>query len=114
MKKICVFQFWILLLTCTGLSLMPQPPGVFSLASDKVWHALAYGVLYLSCQLAYPRQARLSIRFVLLLGLSLLIEVLQYFIPNREFSLLDLASNATGLLLGILVVRLMAKIQVQG
>jgi VanZ family protein len=101
-------QFWALLLGCLALSLMPQPPGVFALASDKFWHLLAYLVLYLSCQCAYPR-ARPTTRFALLLGFSLGIEVLQYFVPHREFSLLDLVANGAGLLLGMLVCRLSAR-----
>jgi VanZ family protein len=99
-------QFWSLMLACLALSLMPQPPGVFELASDKLWHALAYLVLYLSCQLAYRRQTPHITRFALLLGFSLLIEVLQYFVPHREFSLQDLLANAAGLLLGMLVSRM--------
>jgi len=99
-------QFWVLLLACLALSLVPQPPGVFELASDKLWHALAYLVLYLSCQFAYRRQVTHISRFALLLGFSLLVEVLQYFMPNREFSLQDLVANAAGLLLGMLVSRL--------
>jgi len=96
-------QFWVLLLACLALSLMPQPPGVFELASDKLWHALAYLVLYLSCQIAYHGQIRQSIRFTLLLGFSLLLEILQDVLPYREFSLLDLVANAAGLFLGMVV-----------
>lgn len=102
-------QFWTLLLACLALSLIPQPPKAFSLASDKFWHLLAYLVLYLSSQIAYHRHARQLTRFALLLGFSLLIEIIQYFVPNRQFSLLDLAANATGLLLGMLVCRLSAR-----
>lgn len=96
-------QFWALLLTCLALSLLPQPPGVFELASDKLWHALAYLVLYLSGQLADHRHSRYLTRFVLLLGFSLLIEGLQHFVPNREFSLLDVVANAAGLGVGMAV-----------
>ncbi|HKI50945.1 MAG TPA: VanZ family protein [Geothermobacteraceae bacterium] len=103
-------QFWALLLACLALSLMPQPPGVFELASDKFWHALAYLVLYLSSQIAYPMKVSQTARFTLLLGFSLLIEILQHFVPRREFSLLDLAANAAGLLLGMLAYRLSARI----
>lgn len=99
-------QFWVLLLACLALSLVPQPPGVFELASDKLWHALAYLVLYLSCQFAYRRQTTYITRFALLLGFSLLIEVLQFFMPNREFSLLDVIANAAGLAFAVLIVRL--------
>jgi VanZ family protein len=98
-----LLQFWILLIACLWLSLIPQPPGVFELASDKLWHTLAYLVLYLSCSLAYRQQPALMIRFALLFSYSLVIEVIQHFIPNRSFSLLDLCANAAGLLLGIII-----------
>jgi len=99
-------QFWALLLASLALSLIPQPPGVFELASDKLWHALAYLVLYISCRFAYHRQTTHITRFALLLGFSLLIEVLQYFVPNREFSLLDVVANAAGLAIGVIIMRL--------
>jgi VanZ family protein len=101
-------QFWTLLLACLALSLMPQPPRVFELASDKLWHALAYLILYVTSYFAY-HHARHTTRFVMLLGFSLVIEVLQHFVPNREFSLLDVVANTVGLLLGMLACRLSAR-----
>jgi len=102
-------QFWLLLFGCLMLSLMPQPPEAFDLASDKLWHALAYLVLYLSCRCAYRQRLGHASCFALLLGFSLLIEVLQHFVPNREFSLLDMLANAAGLGLGIIMVWGVAK-----
>jgi len=111
MRTLIQLQFWVLLLACLALSLMPQPPRAFELASDKLWHALAYLVLYLSGQLADHRHSRYLTRFVLLLGFSLLIEGLQHFVPNREFSLLDLIANATGLGVGMAVCWLWTRIK---
>jgi VanZ family protein len=100
-------QFWILLLACLWLSLISNPPGVFELASDKAWHTLAYLVLSLSSCIAYRKPPAPFVRFFLLLGFSFMIEVLQHFVPNRQFSLLDLVANAAGLLIGMMVYRLL-------
>jgi VanZ family protein len=105
-----IAQFWVLLSTCFWLSLMPQPPQVFALASDKFWHTLAYLVLYLSCLLAYRQQSALLLRFALLFSFSATIEIIQYFVPQRSFSLLDLCANAAGLLLGSIIHKALQKI----
>lgn len=109
LKLIKQLQFWALALTCLWLSLMPQPPGVFETASDKVWHLLAYLALFLSCSLAYSGCLQLLPRLTLLFSFSLLIEVIQHFVPRREFSLADLAANGAGLLIGALIAALIQR-----
>lgn len=102
-------QFWALVLACVWLSLMPQPPGVFETASDKVWHLLAYLALFLSCSLAYAGRLQVLSRMILLFSFSLLIEVIQHFVPRREFSLADLAANGAGLMIGMLIAALLPR-----
>jgi VanZ family protein len=41
-------------------------------------------------------------------GLSLLIEILQVYLPTRDSSLVDVISNTTGTALGVLLFRLMS------
>jgi VanZ family protein len=45
-------------------------------------------------------------KFVLLLFFGLLIEVIQYFIPNREFSFYDLVANLVGIAFGYILYKL--------
>jgi VanZ family protein len=67
--------------------------------NDKVDHATAFFVLALLADFSRPRE-RYSIGLAAsLLGFGLLIEVVQYFIPYRTFSLFDLTADAVGLAL---------------
>ena len=70
--------------------------------NDKFEHVAAFAVLaWLACA-AYPRAQRWQQVFARLLCYGLLIECVQYWLPWREFSLLDLAADALGL--GIVLV----------
>lgn len=71
----------------------------FSLLNDKIEHAAAFLALAFLLDFAWPRQAWGRAKWLPLLGYGLLIEVVQYFIPFREFSLWDLAADGLGLLL---------------
>jgi VanZ family protein len=106
MKPLGILQFWLFLLFCSYMSLTPAPPSAVLTVSDKLLHAVGYLALYLSCTLAYPLAAHLLPRLCSLLGYSILIEILQHFIPNRGFSLLDILANAVGLLLGVGVAQI--------
>ncbi len=70
--------------------------------NDKVAHILTFLLLGLLAQQAFPR-LKMSLQLYLwLLGYGLAIEVIQYFIPNRSFSLLDLAADGAGLLIAFI------------
>ena len=69
--------------------------------SDKLLHASGYLALYLSCSIAYPLASHRIRKIAALLSYSILIEVLQHFIPHRGFSVFDILANALGLLLGL-------------
>ena len=69
--------------------------------SDKLLHASGYLALYLSCSIAYPLASHRIRKLAALLSYSILIEVLQHFIPHRGFSVFDILANALGLLLGL-------------
>jgi len=65
--------------------------------NDKVNHIFAFYVLGFLADFSFPRN-KLGLSKVLpLLGFGLLIEVIQYFLPYRTFSLYDLAADAAGL-----------------
>lgn len=81
--------FWLAVALTLFFALVPQPPQVVPLPSDKAQHALAFAVLSVSCLLAYPGLARLPM-FLALAGFGGAIELAQT-IPalNRSGDLLD-------------------------
>ncbi len=83
----------------TWLLLTPAPPGGEGWINDKVAHLLSFGLLALLGHASWP-QRDFGWRFALpLLGYGLATECLQYFIPTRSFSLLDLLADGGGLAL---------------
>ncbi|TAN41240.1 MAG: VanZ family protein [Nitrospirae bacterium] len=69
-------------------------PDVFSL-SDVLNHFAAFAVLAALLDSAY-RKMGIPQKILILLGYGLFIEVVQYFIPYRKFSLADLAIDGVG------------------
>ncbi len=69
--------------------------------ADKAYHCAAYGWLAILPMMGFTVR-RLAISAALsMIILGILLEVGQYFIPGRSFSLLDIAANTIGVLLGI-------------
>jgi VanZ family protein len=65
--------------------------------NDKVNHILAFYVLGFLADFSFPRKKLGFSKVLPLLGFGLFIEVIQYFLPYRSFSLYDLAADAAGL-----------------
>ena len=76
-----------------------SPFDALTLLNDKLEHAAAFFGLAFLLDFAWPRQTWDWAKWLPLLGYGLFIEVVQYFIPFREFSLWDLTADAAGLLL---------------
>jgi VanZ family protein len=75
-------------------------PGTTAAAglNDKLQHVLAFALLGLLGCAAMPERARWRWVLPVLLGYGLLIECVQWWLPWREFSVLDLAADLVGLL----------------
>jgi len=73
--------------------------------ADKLQHALVFFVLSALAEAAWPRALRRAMAGVLLYGL--LIECVQWFLPWREFSLLDWFADAVGVALWLLAARVL-------
>ncbi len=69
-------------------------------------------MLFISCDVAHRTGRNMTEKMIFLFIFSLLIEILQYFIPSRHFSLLDLMANLTGLSVAYFVTNLLTKKQV--
>jgi VanZ family protein len=77
---------------------------------DKLNHFVAFFVLYILSFLAYQKMKVHYIVFLLLL-FAVQIEVVQYFIPNRYFSLLDVVADGVGIGLGYLFIKVLNRVR---
>lgn len=66
---------------------------------DKANHVLAFYALAFLADFSFPGNKFGAAKISSLLGYGLLIEVIQYFLPYRSFSLYDLAGDGAGLFL---------------
>lgn len=83
----------------TYLSLVPAPGAAFENVWDKLLHLSGWFVLTLALRVAWPRPRMPWWTIFSLLVYSLIIELLQEAVPNRQFELWDLVSNGIGILL---------------
>ena len=93
-------QFYLLLGIYTWLGVAPADTTILGSYNDKLMHFTGYVILMNSCLFAYGTQPRKAVMFSMLLLYSFMIEVIQYFLPYRDFSLLDLLANGLGLITG--------------
>lgn len=77
--------------------------------ADKLFHCAAYGWLALLPVIGFAdRRTALAAALSMIL-LGLLLEVGQYFIPGRMFSVFDILANTLGVILGVLPGRRIGK-----
>lgn len=69
---------------------------------DKFNHFMAFFVLYVLLSLAH-QELSVKVKLALLLLLGILIETVQYFIPGRFFSLMDVVADSIGIAIGIVL-----------
>ena len=84
----------------TGITILATTPlsyPVVSDVNDKFNHVLAFFVLALLADFSFPEKEFAGAMILSLLGYGLAIEITQYFLPHRMFSLLDLATDAAGI-----------------
>lgn len=92
-----LFGLTVLLVGYLSFGLLEQTPAAG--INDKVGHTAAFLCLAFLLDFAWPRHPWGPGKLLLLLGYGLLIELVQYFLPHRSFSLWDLAADGSGLLL---------------
>ena len=66
-------------------------------------HLYAYIVLSVIGFLTYRKKNQFNILGIYLIFLSIVLEVLQYFIPNRSFEFPDLFGNLAGAIIAIII-----------
>lgn len=65
--------------------------------SDKFYHGLCFFILGFIADYAYPLSGFTARKYIPLFLYGVLIEIIQYFIPYRSFSLADMLADALGL-----------------
>ena len=82
------------------LSLQPQITPDFIVSTN---HLYAYIVLSVIGFLTFQKKNQFNILSIYLIFLSIVLEVLQYFIPNRSFEFPDLFGNLAGAIIAIII-----------
>ena len=83
------------------MSLQPQITSDFIFISTN--HLYAYIVLSVIGFLTYRKNNQFNILSIYLIFLSIVLEVLQYFVPNRSFEFSDLFGNLAGVVIAIII-----------
>lgn len=82
--------------------------------NDKLAHLLAFFGLACLADFSFPR-ARFGLsKIVPLLSYGLMIEIIQFFLPYRTFSLLDLAADTVGIAFYLVTLLLMSRHPIVG
>ena len=82
------------------LSLQPKITPDFIVSTN---HLYAYIALSVIGFLTFQKKNQFNILSIYLIFLSIVLEVLQYFVPNRSFEFSDLFGNLTGVILAIIL-----------
>lgn len=105
--------FYLNLAVIEYLALTPQPIEIIESFWDKQNHFVAFFVLYILLGLAYKQFSILK-KTAVLFFIAFQIEIVQYCIPGRFFSLLDIVADGVGVVIGMIVWSLLAPKQPQG
>ena len=82
------------------LGLQPQITPDFIISTN---HLYAYIVLSVIGFLTFRKNNQFNILSIYLIFLSIVLEVLQYFVPNRSFEFSDLFGNLAGVIIAIII-----------
>ena len=94
LRVVLIASFFVI----TILSVIPMNDSVTAGINDKLNHILAFFVLAFLTDFSFPNSTFNLAKNLPLFFYGLSIEWVQYYIPFREFSLLDIAADVTGLL----------------
>ena len=83
-----------------NLSSQPQITPDFIISTN---HLYAYIVLSVVGFLTFQKNNQFNILSIYLIFLSIVLEVLQYFVPNRSFEFQDLFGNIAGVIIAIII-----------
>jgi VanZ family protein len=98
----------LLLIAIAYLSLTPSTS--ISVGNDKVGHFIAYGTLMVNVGLVtLPKIIRFRRGIIFAVCYGMFMEIGQYFVPGRTFSMYDMLANVLGVGIGIIISILFGK-----
>jgi uncharacterized protein YacL len=101
--KVVFFAFWIICVAITiGLAVMPGGLPMYP-GADKMLHCLVFCILMLWPATTFDRKSNVALAAVFLLGIGILMEYLQTFIPGRSAELMDVVFDGVGLIVGTII-----------
>ena len=100
MTKLFQISFIICLISIEYLATTTISIPVIENSWDKLNHFIAFFTLYILLNYGYKIFTFFG-KVSILLIFAIQIEIVQYFIPNRYFSLLDIVADSIGILIGI-------------
>ena len=87
-------------------AVVPAPLEATMIINDKLGHFLVFFALGMSGWLVWARHSGRFLVIAFLGVYGLIIELTQYYVPGREFSLLDWGADLAGLITVLLVIKL--------
>jgi len=92
-------------------NLAKQPDFISNPIGNSINHLVFFFYLGVLGFIFQNNQKKIVNSFSFLFLISIILELLHYFIPNRAFELNDLYANSTGVVLAFLIVRVIKKIK---
>ncbi len=105
MKNFFKFTFYVSVITILYLATTTLEIKAVSNSWDKLNHFVAFFTLYVLLSFSYEN-LKIELKVLILTLFGFMIEVIQYFIPNREFSLFDVFADIVGIFIGVLLFSL--------
>ena len=97
---ICYYIFYVLIITY--YSLTPEENIISENVWDKALHFFTYLFLVILIKNVHTRLSYLTC-VLICCNYSFIIECIQYFIPDRSFSILDMLANLLGTVMGAIM-----------
>lgn len=95
-QRLYQIAFWVCLISILSLALTPQGMKIARGTSDKLHHTAAFFLLSFLGDRAFDRPFFHMALY--LLGFGMIIELVQFTLPYRSFSLADMAANIGGIM----------------
>ncbi|MDD5406649.1 MAG: VanZ family protein [Sulfurovaceae bacterium] len=102
MRYIYIISFFVTIFVIEFLATATRGVESITLGWDKLNHFFAFMVLYILLSLAF-RDLKTVYKVLLLFAFGLQIEIVQSFLPSREFSYLDISADIVGIMFGLLI-----------